>query len=510
MSDILTIRSLSKRYGATVALADVSLTVGAGEVHAILGENGAGKSTLVKSLSGVVRPNSGEMLVEGEPYAPASINGARSEGVSTAFQELGLVSNMSVAENLLLPRASRRRIWPERRGAIMARGEEIMSHWEVTDIAADAIVEDLSLAERQRIEITRALSYASRLLILDEPTAALPETDWLFRQIRRLTERGVAVVYISHRLGEVREICQRATVLRNGATIDTVDLKGVDDDDIFAMMVGQRPDRAFAEVAPVADDAPVLLQAAGLVVGRVSGLDINLRAGEIVGLAALEGQGQQDLFRALGGAKKPRAGCVEAAGSPAILGSPRKALKSGAGIAFVPEERKTEGIFDNLSAATNIALPRLDRASVGGLINRRAERRLASEESGRVALAPRYLNFLVGNLSGGNQQKVLLARALMTGAKCLVLFDPARGVDVGTKQAIYAMMRDFATRGGTILFYSSELSELVHLSTRCLVMYDGRIVADLDRAELTEERLLAAAHGHAETSGAEPDRKMVV
>ncbi len=488
--------ALSKRYGATVALDGVTVSLREGEVHAILGENGAGKSTLVKLLSGVVAQNSGEMELCGRPYKPASIKGARMSGVSTSFQELSLIPNMTVGENLLLPRASKRAFWPDSRQTIMRCAAQILADWEVTDIAPEAIIEDLSLAERQRVEITRALSHASRLLILDEPTAALPDPEWLFQQIRRVTANGVAVMYISHRLGEVRKICQRATVLRNGATIETVDLDGVSDDDIFSMMVGRSPDRVYGHVAEIPEDSATILEVSGLCAARIAPLDLTLRVGEIVGVAGLDGQGQKELFQTLGGVTRPTSGQVRIGGVPANLSTPRGALGSGIGIAFVPEERKTEGIFANLTSATNIVLPKISRQSRAGLVTAGTERAAAADVAEKVALAPRYLAFSVGNLSGGNQQKVLLARALMTGAKCLILFDPARGVDVGTKQAIYAMMRDFVAKGGAILFYSSELSELVHLSTRCLAIYDGRITANILRADLTEERLLAAAHGH--------------
>jgi len=378
----------------------------------------------------------------------------------------------------------------------MRRAARILVEWEVSDIAPDALVVELSLAERQRIEITRALSYANKILILDEPTAALPDPAWLFQQIRRLTDKGVAVMYISHRLGEVREICQQATVLRNGTTIKTVDIKGVNDDEIFSMMVGRNADPVDQVYAADFKNCEVRVQTRNLNAGKARSIDLQLRAGEIVGLAALEGQGQQDLLRALGGIIKPTQGQILLDGVPVNLSSPQKALKTGGGIAFVPEERKTEGIFESLTAASNIALPRIFKASRAGLVFGKSEVEVASRVAGEVGLAARYLNYDVENLSGGNQQKVLLARALMTGAKCLVLFDPARGVDVGTKQSIYAMMRNFAKTGGTILFYSSELPELVELSTRCLVMYGGQIVAEVPRDKISEESLLAAAHGH--------------
>jgi len=495
MADLFAVQGVSKRYGATVALRDVVMGIRAGEVHAILGENGAGKSTLVKILSGVVQPNEGQMLLAGERHCPSCIADARGMGVSTAFQELSLIPHMSVAENILLPRVSARWFWPDTKATIVARAAAVLREWEIADISPYSLIESLPLAQRQRIEIARALSHAGRLLVLDEPTAALPDTSWLFRQIRRLTGRGVAVMYISHRLSEVREICERATVLRNGATISTVDLAGVDDAGIFSMMVGREPSEAGADV-DAGSLGETLLEVRALSVGAIRDLDLDLRAGEIVGVAALEGQGQQDLFRVLGGVIPRRSGRIRVGGEEVALGSPGAARKAGPGIAFVPEERKTDGIFDNLTAAANIAMAQFAASSGARFVNRRMERSLAKASAARVALAPRYLDFEVGDLSGGNQQKVILARALMSGAKILILFDPARGVDVGTKQSIYAMMRAFVKSGGAILFYSSELSELVHLSSRCLVLYGGRIAAETPRSKLDEERLLSAAHGH--------------
>ena len=493
MHAALDVVGLSKRYGTTVALHDVAFAIAPGEIRAILGENGAGKSTLVKVLSGVVAPNSGGLALNGVPYAPSSIIDARQHGVATAFQELSLIPKLSVGENLLLPRASRTSFWPEAISKIMLRSERVLADWHVSDISPRAIVADLSLAQRQRVEIARAFSHATKVLILDEPTAALPDPQWLFDQIQRVTARGVAVIYISHRLGEVREICQRATVLRNGNTIETTSLDGVGNDEIFALMVGHRP--APVRVPTTLPKGAPLIETRGLTGWRIHDVNLTVHSNEIVGVAGLEGQGQQELFRVLGGAETIRRGQVLVSGRPANLGSPRKALTTEGGIAFIPEERKTAGIFPNLSAAYNIALANLSQISRGGLIWEALERKAAAPVSRRVALAERYLPVPVAALSGGNQQKALLARALMTGARCLVLFDPARGVDVGTKQSIYAMMRQFVAEGGGIIFYSSELSELVELSSRCVAMYDGRIVGQLSGDQLTEEALVAAAHG---------------
>lgn len=495
MQAALEVTALSKRYGATLALSHVALSIPPGEIRAILGENGAGKSTLVKVLSGVVAPNEGRLELDGNAYAPTSIMQARERGVATAFQELSLVPNLTVGENLLLPRPSQTSFWPEARSQILSRAERILTEWQISDISSGAIVAELSLAQRQRIEIARALSHATRLLILDEPTAALPDPKWLFDQIRQVTRKGVAVIYISHRLGEVREICERATVLRNGSTVETTNLKGIGNDEIFALMVGRKPATRVSASSLSKTKGVPLIETKGLAGWRIRDINLAIHSHEIVGVAALEGQGQQELLRILGGAGMIRDGEVLVDGRPVSLRSPRQALSVGGGIAFVPEERKTAGIFSELSSASNIALARLSRISRGGFIRAALERKAAKSVSHRVALADRYLPVAVGALSGGNQQKALLARALMTGAKCLVLFDPARGVDVGTKQSIYAMMRQFVSEGGGIIFYSSELSELVELSSRCVAMYDGRITGELEKDQLNEETLLAAAHG---------------
>lgn len=495
MPERINITNLSKRYGATVALSGVDMDILPGEVHAILGENGAGKSTLVKILSGVVSSNAGTISLDEESIRPSSIIEARRCGIATAFQELSLIPNMTVAENILLPRASSGRFWPESKASIFERAREVLIEWEVDDISSQSIVADLTLAQRQRIELVRALSHARCLLILDEPTAALPDTSWLFRQIHHLTSCGVSVLYISHRLNEVREICQRATVLRNGASMGTVDLAGVDDEDIFTMMVGHGSSKKKVVSQESSTNREVLLETYQLRSKMLKGIDLQLHAGEILGVAGLEGQGQQELFRLFGGLHKPTSGEIRVGDKVTSLNSPRKALQVKPGIAFVPEERKTEGIFASLSAAANISIPHFAMTGWAKLVNGRIERHLAAEAAEQVGLAPRYLGFEVGHLSGGNQQKVLLARALMTGAKILVLFDPTRGVDVGTKQSIYSMMRHFVDQGGAIIFYSSELSELVQLSSRCLVVYDGLITDDVAANEISEERLLASAHG---------------
>ena len=501
----LSIEGLTKSYSATVALRNVSLSVGRGEVHALVGENGAGKSTLVKILSGIIGADAGRIEIEGAEFRPGTLTEARAAGVSTAFQELSLLPNLSVADNLMLPSlvkgfAGRAPVAANRQAA-----RKILESFGAADIAPDALVEELSLAQKQRVEIVRALSHRPRLLILDEPTAALAEPEWLFEELGRVAAAGTAVLYITHRLAEVRRLCSRATILRNGENIKTVDLDAVSDHDIFAAMVGVAPTRHVpGDVLREGVPAASALSAQDLTGPGVAPATLGVRRGEIVGVAAVEGQGQRELFRMLGGAAPIVGGTVEVGGRVVTPTSPAQALR--AGIAFLPEERKTEGVFLGLDVTTNVSLSIVDRLSRFGVVDRQRERQCVAEEAERVDLAQGVLGMPMSALSGGNQQKALLGRVLLSGARVLVLFDPTRGVDVGTKQLIYRVIREFAAAGGSVLIYSTELEEIVQLVDRCLVMYQGRIVGEVAGPELSEATLvaLASGHGHARDGGAAP------
>ncbi|MCZ6895793.1 MAG: ATP-binding cassette domain-containing protein, partial [Gammaproteobacteria bacterium] len=467
--------------------------------HALLGENGAGKSTVVKILSGIVMPDSGRVEIEGAPFEPHSLMVARAAGVSTAFQELSLLPNLSVADNLMLPRlvkgfAGRAPVKVNRRAA-----GAILEEFGAADIAPDVLVEDLSLAQKQRIEIVRALSHRPRLLILDEPTASLAEPEWLFRELERVAATGTAILYITHRLAEVRRLCSRATILRNGEIISAVNLDGVSDSDIFAAMVGVAPTRHLPGEGLKEETAPeIALNVRNLAGAGLSPISLDVRRGEIVGVAALEGQGQRELFRMLGGAAPITGGIVEVDGRNVNPTPPARALR--AGIAFLPEERKTEGVFLGLDVTTNVSLSILDHLQRFGFIDQKRERTCVAEQAERVDLAERFLGMPMEALSGGNQQKTLLARVLLSRARILVLFDPTRGVDVGTKQVIYSVVRRFVASGGSVLVYSTELEELVQLVDRCLVIYRGRIVDEVAGDALSEAKLVALASGHG-TSG---------
>lgn len=488
---------LRKAYGATVALENADIRLTPGVVHALLGENGAGKSTLVRILTGAAAADAGELLLHGQAYSPSTLIEARRLGVATAFQELSLVPNLSVAQNLLLPNLPRGSLGLVSRSRVLDAGAAMLARHGLGRINPAAQVETLPLAERQRIEIARAMENAAAVLILDEPTAALAETDWLFERIRAATDKNVAVLYISHRLAEVREVCSEATVLRNGKSIASVGLSQASDADIFEMMVGRRVghDARPANTKLAATEKP-RISVAGLGGHGLDNVTFDLRPGEVLGLAALEGQGQRGLFRMLAGLETPTQGKMHVDGREVSPANPRAALKSGSGIAYLPEERKTEGILAGLSAATNVVLPTLPQVAFAGLIGPQAETEAARPAAKKVEMSERYLSFAIGDLSGGNQQKALVARTLATGAKTLLLFDPTRGVDVGTKRSIYAAIRAFAAEGGSVLFYSSELPEVVQLADRCLVLYGGQIFKSFEGGEIVEQDLVAAMLGH--------------
>jgi ribose transport system ATP-binding protein len=503
----LAICNLSKSYGATRALRDVSFNLRKGEVHALIGANGAGKSTLVKILSGIVVPDAGRIEVGGAPFRPRSLMAARAAGVSTVFQELSLLPNLTVADNLMLPRLIKGFACFTSRRANEARASEILAEFGVSDIAANARVGDLSLAEKQRIEIVRALSQRPRALILDEPTAALAQPEWLFHAVERMAAAGTAILYITHRLAEVRRLCERATLLTDGRKVDTVALADTSDADIVRMIVGAEPAQNGAGDSHQPVGGPIPAIGVRDVRGAtIAGVSFDLWPGEIVGVAALGSHSQRELFRMLGGMEPRLGGSVEVGGHSMKLTSPAQALHAGIGV--LPEERKTEGVFLGLRVLANISLPIIDELRRFGIIDLRRERQRVAGRATEVDLAARHIDMPVAALSGGNQQKVLLARVLESGARTLLLFDPTRGVDVGTKQVVYGVIRRFAEAGGSVLIYSTELADLVQLAHRCLVLHRGRLVGEVAGEALSEERLflLATGHGESTTIGPEPSQ----
>lgn len=492
------VSGLTKRYGSTVALDDVTFSVRAGAVHALLGENGAGKTTLVKILSGLTRPDAGKIALFGKPVAIARPHVAHDQGIRTAFQEISLVPGMTVAQNFLMMEEPLNRL-----GLIARRrSDEIVSaalkRFGLDHISPRTIVAALDLPVRQKIEIARSASRDPRVLLLDEPTASLSGRDvaWLAEIIAQRRDAGATTVFISHRMQEVREFCDVLTILRNGNAVGTFEADDIADEQVIETMIGRSLNVVFpAKRASVveAGSQPVL-SAVGLRSGRnLHEIDLDLYAGQILGVGGLEGMGQRELFLALFGAMPLNAGHIQVHGTPVSLRSPADAVCSG--ISLVPEDRKTEGLFLDLDGRQNVTLPSLGRFIFGGLVRQGDEAAAALQVLAQVQVPARALYQQAKQFSGGNQQKIVIAKWLLTGSRILLLYDPTRGVDIGTKAEIYQLMHEFVGNGGCVLLYSSEVGELVNLCHDVLVLYRGRVEQRLSGTEVSETQIMRAALG---------------
>jgi len=490
---------IRKAFGPTVALDAVSFAVAAGSVHALLGENGAGKSTMVKLLSGLIHPGEGAVRVFGQPTALGSPRAAHRLGIQTAFQEMTLVADLSVLDNMLLPYAPAGLTGMVRRKAARkAVARHIADLGFAVDL--DAEVGTLELAVRQKIEIARAVYRKPRILLLDEPTSTLAgrDVDWLGDIIARLKAAGTTIVFITHRMREVRAFCDTLTILRNGRHIMTGRVADVSDDEVIEKIIGRSIEQTFPAKAESvqAFGAPVL-GVRDLKVGRkLDGVSFDLRKGEILGVAGLQGMGQQDLFLACFGMAGIERGDLLVDGRKVLLGSPADAIRPNMAIGLVPEDRKSEGLFLKLSGRQNATLPVVSRFTRLGLIDSAAETRAVEDAFATVEVNNRALWTKAGAFSGGNQQKIAIAKWLVAQSRILLLFDPTRGIDVGTKHELYVMMRNFVDAGGSILFHSTEIPELVHQCDRVLVLYDGRVAAELQGDAITEPAIMAPALGH--------------
>ncbi len=489
-SPLLSVQSISKRFGPTQALKDVSLRAQAGRVLALIGENGAGKSTLMKILSGAYHPDSGEMRLGGQPYAPTGPLAARNAGVAMIYQELNLAPDLSVEDNIMLGReaswmgfVSRREQRPRVREAL-----EWLGH---PDLSPKAIVGELSVGAQQLVEIARALVHDARIIVFDEPTSSLTQRDTqrLFDVIRRLKATGRAVIYISHFLEEIRTICDDYAVLRDGHSVGDGSLANVTEEKIVALMVGRSVEDLFPQV-PHTPGKP-LLSLAGLTGRRVPvDASCELRRGEILGLSGLVGAGRTELVRCLFGLDPVRSGTIRIGGNVPGAG-PRGRIR--AGIGMVSEDRKREGLAQTRSLADNLTLSRLEPYSMLGVMNLSRRRRAVTQWLSRMQVKCRDQDQTAAELSGGNQQKVAIARILHQEADVLLLDEPTRGIDVGTKSEIYRLMGELAAQGKAVLFVSSYLTELMAVCDRIGVMSRGRLRAIKPTNEWTEEAIMNVA-----------------
>ena len=500
---MLEIRSVSKSFSGVRVLSDVSFTVARGEVHALMGENGAGKSTLMNILSGAYADYNGALLLDGKPLAMRNPRDAQKLGIAIVHQELNLVPELTVAENIFLGREPRTALGLLDCRKLREDTIALLRTLQAT-LPMDRPVRELRIGEQQLVEIAKALTPDLRLLILDEPTSALSDTEiaHLFTVIATLKKRGVTMIYISHKLDEIFAIADRVTVLRDGRYIATQAASETNADALIRMMVGRTlEDLAHKEVTMLADDA---LRVEGLSLRTVSGhgralqdISFRLRRGEIVGVAGLMGAGRTEMLEALFGACEPSrvSGRITVGGLDGRFSSPAQAIS--AGMAFVTEDRKNQSLVMSLSVRSNITLASLRQFSKGGLIDRASEADAARQSIATLRIKTPREDALVGTLSGGNQQKVVLAKCLLTQPRVLLLDEPTRGIDVGAKAEIYALISRLAAQGTAILMASSEMPELLALCDRIMVLREGRLTADLPRAKATQERIMEAATEHA-------------
>ncbi len=488
---LLSLRGIEKRYGGVRALRSGSLEVAAGEVHLLMGENGAGKSTLMKITAGLTQPDGGEFLWRGQAQRFRSPSDAAAVGIAMVHQESLLAPHLTVAENLFLGREECGRFGWMKRAQMRERAVRLIEEHHFP-IQADARVDRLSPAGRQLVEICRALVQGSSLLIFDEPTSSLSdaETREVFRLVKSLRDRGMGVIYITHRLEELREVGDRVTVLRDGETVHTGALRDLTINQLIRHMVGREVSALYArEPVPAGEQ---VLRVEGLSrAPLLRDISFSIRAGEIVGLAGLVGAGRTELCRALFGIDRLSAGRVWIGGKLMNIRSPRDAVR--AGLALIPEDRQHAGLARELSIARNIALTNLDAVSSGGFVRREQEFALTEKYKKKLAIRLDSPAQLAGRLSGGNQQKVVIAKWLARGARVFLFDEPTRGIDVGAKREVFQIMDELAREGAAVLMVSSELPELLQVPDRILVMRNGRLAGELPGRTTQEEIINLAA-----------------
>jgi ABC-type sugar transport system ATPase subunit len=487
---LLEMRNITKEFPGVKALDSVQFDLRAGEVHALLGENGAGKSTLIKVLGGIYQKDGGEIFIQGRPVEINNVNHARDVGISIIHQELVLVSSLSTAENIFLGREPKKKNGFVDFRLMKKRTEELFADLHL-DIRADAMVSDLSLAQQQMVEIVKAISFKAKILVMDEPTSSISakDADTLFEAITGLKGKGIGTIYISHRMSELQKIADRVTVMRDGKYIATKAIDLVSNDQLISLMVGRPMTNYYTRTYNTFSET--ILTVEKLSSALVKDISFELKKGEILGFSGLVGAGRTEAILALMGLHKVRSGKIVLQGEEIPPGGVRKRIKKG--IVLVPEDRKGEGLFPVQSLRFNLTLKIIKQFIKGVFYNRRAEKKIVEAAIEKMAIRSSGAETLMGLLSGGNQQKAILASWLATNPKVLILDEPTRGIDVGAKSEIYEMMNILAASGVGIIMISSELPELINMSDRVAVMREGRIQAILDRNEISQEKIMQYA-----------------
>lgn len=488
---VVSMKDIQKRFGGIQALENAQMELRKGEVLGLIGENGAGKSTLMKILSGVYSADKGEVIVNGQTVNYKTPKEALNDGICMIYQELNLVEQLSVADNLFIGREAGT-------GIVLKRSEDRLRAKKLLDrlelkVSLDARVGELTVAKQQMIEIAKGISYHSKVLIMDEPTAALAisEINELFRVIRQLREEGMSIIYISHRLEELFEITDRITVMRDGCYIDTASTDQETMDGLIKKMVGRTISWDKKNQSNVPDGAPVVLEAIHMNSKDIKDISFKLRKGEILGLAGLMGAGRTELARLVYGADWRKSGTIIRNGREVNIHSTYDAVSQG--ISYLSEDRKGNGLAINLSVEDNVALPNWTEFTKGMVINFRAMEKSVEEAARSVAVKTPSIRQLVRNLSGGNQQKVVIAKWLLKNSEIFIFDEPTRGIDVGAKSEIYKLMEHLIEQGKSIIMISSEMQELLRMSDRILVLCEGRLTGELDISEATQEKIMEYA-----------------
>ena len=492
MSALLEMNDVSKRFLGVHALKGVHFGLRCGEVHALVGENGAGKSTLMKVLTGIHQPDSGEIFFEGKPYAVKNIGEAQNLGISMIHQELNMMNDLTVAQNVFIGRELKKGPWLDDAGMV----RETQKIFDRIGIKIDPKTKlgRLTVGKQQMVEIAKAVSRDCKLLILDEPTAALTQTEIedLFRIMGDLKAKGIGMVYISHRMDEISRISDRITVMRDGEYVGTVDTVSVTKDDTINMMIGRVVYEDPKTHSEVPEDAETVLEVRNLSSGNLfKDVSFKLRKGEILGFSGLMGAGRTEVARAIFGADPRDGGEIFVNGKRVNIKSPADAVKLGIG--YLSEDRKRYGLLLDKSVAENTALASIDKYTKGGIINDRQIKAEAREENAKLRTKTPSMEQLLKNLSGGNQQKVIIARWLIKNSDILIFDEPTRGIDVGAKSEIYTLMNQLAKQGKSIIMISSELVEILRMSDRILVMCEGKKTGELDISEANQENIMQLA-----------------
>lgn len=491
MDTILELKDVTKNYPGVVAMDCVNLKVQRGEIHALVGENGAGKSTLIKTITGAITPTKGTILFDGETYSSFTPAQARACGIGAIYQEFNLCPEMTVWENMFLGNFEKHGMTLDKK-TMRSRSQQILSSLQI-NIDPDSLVRNLSVGYQQMVEIAKSVVTNVKLLIMDEPSAPLTnaEVSTMFQLIGRLKKQGVTIIYISHRLEEIFAVCDRVSVMRDGKLIETKEVSSTDKNQLIRAMVGRELTESYPQRPAVQNQKETLLQLEHVTGNGLKDVSLNVYKGEILGLGGLVGAGRTELAQLLFGVARLEEGSITYKGRPFSPKNPRDAIRQG--VALVPEDRKQQGIFGEMSIKDNISIAAIKELSRGNVINKEKENSMVESYSKVLRIKAPNLRQLVKNLSGGNQQKVVLAKWLITLPDIIILDEPTRGIDVGAKYEIYLLMNELIAQGKTLIMISSEMPELIGMSDRIVVLANGQITGELQRDEFDQEVILQYA-----------------